>query len=123
MKRMISVVILIAAAIGITSTAWAVEPAGKLSKKEVNSLILSAKSPADHTKLANYYRFEASQKEVEVKEHEEMAASYDKNPVMRPSKGAKMGDQCRSMVKNLRDAAKEATEMAAMHDAMAKAAK
>ncbi len=125
MKRIVTVVLLLAVAMGVTSsTAWAVEPQGKLSKARLHSLIVNAKTPADHQKLANYYRYEASTLQASVKEHEEMAADYDKNPVMRPlPKFPNFGEHCRNLVKSYSEGVKEANEMAAMHEEMANAAK
>jgi hypothetical protein len=85
MKRIVTVTILFAAAVGlIGSSALAVEPAGNLTKSEVRVLIQTAKTPADHAKLANYYRYEATRLQAEVKDHEAMAAAYDKNPMGHP---------------------------------------
>ena len=125
MKRMISVMILLGTAVGVTSSnAWAVEPSGKLSKSQVETLIQTAKTPADHMKLAKYYRYEATRLEADVKEHEEMAAAYDKNPLTHPiPKAQTLGDHCRNLVKYLGDGAKEANEMAAMHEEMARSEK
>src|SRR6266700_2530891 len=98
MKRMMTVMILLAAGVGVTSsTAWGVEPAGKLSKSELITLIQTAKAPADHMKLAKYYQYEATRLEADVKEHGEMAAAYDKNPMAHPiPKGQTLGDHCRN---------------------------
>jgi hypothetical protein len=122
MKRMITLVILLAAAIGVTTaTALAVEPVGKLTKSQVKALILAAKTPADHMKLANYYRYEANRLQAEVKEHEEMAAAYDKNPSAHPvPKGQTLGDHCRSLVNTYAEGVKEANEMANVHEEMAR---
>ena len=123
MKRVITVMILLATAVGVTgSTAWAIEPAGKLSKGQLKSLIENAKTPADHMKLARYYRYEASKLEADVKEHEEMAASYDKHPAALP-KAPTPADHCRNLVRYLGESVKEANEMADMHEEMAKNAR
>jgi hypothetical protein len=122
MNRMFSAVILLGAAFG--SSVWAVEPANSLSRSELKTLIQTAKTPADHMKLANYYRAEAIRLQAEVKAHEEMAASYDKNPAGHPvPKGQTLGAHCRNLVKDIADEAKQANEMATMHEEMAKGAK
>ena len=125
MKRIVSVTILLAAAVGLTgSAAWAVESTGKLTKSQVKALIQSAKTPADHRKLAKYYRYEASRLQTEVKDHDEMAAAYDKNPMSHPvPKGQTLGEHCRNLEKYDGEGIKEANEMADMHEEMAKAAK
>ena len=116
---------LLAAAIGVTgSTAWAAESAGKLTKSQVKALIVTAKTPADHMKLAKYYRYEAGMLQTEMNDHNEMAAAYDKNPSGHPvPKAMTLGDHCRNLVKGDMDAIKEANEMADMHEEMAKNAK
>ena len=87
-------------------------------------MIETAKTPADHMKLANYYRLEADKLKAEVKDHEEMAAAYDKNPAGHPvPKGQTLGAHCRNLVKDISDEAKHANEMATMHEEMAKGAK
>jgi hypothetical protein len=123
MKRIVTLMILLAAAIGVTgSTALAVE--GNLTRSQVKALIQTAKTPADHMKLARYYRYEASRLQTEVKDHDEMAAAYDKNPMGHPiPKAQTMGDHCRNLVKYDDEGVKEANEMAAMHEEMAKSAK
>jgi len=120
MKRMVAVMILLGTAVAI----WAVEPVNTLTKSELKSLIQTAKTPEDHMKLANYYRAEAMRLEAEVRDHEEMAGLYDKNPAGHPiPKGQTLGTHCRNLVKDITDEAKEATEMATMHEEMAKGAK
>ncbi len=125
MKRIVTVIALLAAAAGVTvSISSAVESAGKLSKTELKALIVSAKTPADHAKLAKYYRYEAAMLQAEVKDHDEMAADYDKNPMGHPiPKAQTLGDHCRNLVRYDNEAVKEANEMAAMHEEMAKSIK
>jgi hypothetical protein len=122
MVKIFSVAFLLGASLG--SSAWAVEPSTNLSRSELKTLIQTATTPADHTKLANYYRTEAMRLQAEVKDHEEMAASYDKNPAGHPvPKGQTLGAHCRNLAKDISAEAKEASAMATMHEEMAKAAK
>jgi hypothetical protein len=96
-----------------------------LSKKEIAHLIATAKSPADHIQLANYYKAEADRLEAEAKEHDEFAAAYRKSPI---SQAAAMKNpmapntvaHCEYFAKTLREAAKSARELAASHEQMAK---
>jgi hypothetical protein len=122
MKRIAVVTTLLAAAVGLAATtALAVEPAGNLTKSELKTLIETAKTPADHARLAEYYHFQAGVLQAEIKDHEEMAAAYDKNPAGHPiPKGQTLGAHCRNLVKDLRDEAKEANAMATIHDEMAR---
>jgi len=125
MKRYVTVMFLLGMAIGTTGfRAYAVEPAGALTRDEAKALISAAKTPEDHMKLSGYYRAEALKLQAEVKDHEAMAAAYDKNPLAHPiPKGPSLGQHCRNLVKYYGDAAKAHNELADMHEAMARNAK
>src|SRR5450755_4279265 len=69
-----------------TGQAPASEPKADLSMKEVKALVLSAKTPADHMKLARHYTAMAAKHEADAKEHEELAAEYARNPQQGASK-------------------------------------
>ncbi|MGH9551463.1 MAG: hypothetical protein ACRD3W_18905, partial [Terriglobales bacterium] len=51
-----------------------------ISKKELKVLLKTAKEPADHEKIASYYRQEAARLRQSAKEHAELAAIYKQNP-------------------------------------------
>jgi hypothetical protein len=51
----------------------AVEPKGDLKPNEVKALVASAKTPADHMKLARHYTAMAAKHEAEAQEHEALA--------------------------------------------------
>ena len=125
MKRIVTIMFLLGTAVGITGFhAYAVEPIGALTNDQVKALIRTAKTPDDHLKLASYYRYEAAKLQAEVKDHEEMAADYEKNPMGHPiPKGITLGEHCRNLVKYYREAVKTDTEMAALHEEMAKSVK
>lgn len=97
-----------------------------LSKKELKTLIATAKSPADHMKLARYFNEEADRLEAEAKEHEELAEEYRKNPSaisMKTPMSPNSAEHCLYFAKAARDAAKAARELASSHEAMAKVSK
>lgn len=52
----------------------AAEPKGTLSSQEVRTLTATAKTPADHMKLARHYTAKAEKHEAEAKEHDALAA-------------------------------------------------
>ncbi len=54
----------------------------RLSHKELKALIANAKTPEDHQKLATYYRQEGERLGQRSREHEELAAVYEKRPKM-----------------------------------------
>lgn len=118
---MMSAAALMIAAGVMAIPANAVEPQAPLSKKEVKQLIQTAKSGTDHLRLADYYRYEQKRLESEVAEHREMAAAYHKDISRQPvPKYPTMGQHCETLMKNYADAAREAGQLAAMHEKMAK---
>lgn len=83
----------------------------QLTKKEVETLIVSAKTPEDHLKLASYFKGEARQQESSAMYHEEMAELYDPR--------TQMTQHCKSLAESLKNAAEAANSMAAEHEKMA----
>jgi hypothetical protein len=107
----------------VSSAANAVEQTPVLTNKQVKVLIRTANTPGQHLQIANYFRSEASKLRHEAKEHEAMAAEYDKNPSTRVGvKGRTLGQHCRAFAEVLDDGARKADEQAALHEDMAKAA-
>jgi len=83
----------------------------QLTKKEVKALIVNAKTPEDHMKLASYFKGEAQQQEASAKTHAEMAALYDPK--------AEMSKHCKNLSESLKKAAASANSIAAEHEQMA----
>ena len=99
-----------------------------LSKKELKVLLKTAKEPAEHRKIAEYYRQESQRLTASSKEHAALAEAYAKNPPF-PAMVAKHGDHyrqaatdCRRQSELLAEAAKQAESLAALHEDMAKEA-
>jgi hypothetical protein len=99
-----------------------------ISKKELKVLLKTAKEPADHRKVAEYYRQEATRLTASAKEHEALAEVYTKKPPF-PAMGAKhdiafgQGAQhCKRWAEFQAEEAKEAEALATLHEDMAKAA-
>ena len=90
-----------------------------LTKREVNTLIKTAKTPEDHMKLAQYYKYEADKFKSEAEEHREMSAEYIHSPL---PKGYPMSQHCNDVSDYLTRASKKAEQLASMHEAMAKEA-
>ncbi|MDQ2842759.1 MAG: hypothetical protein M3Y72_17315 [Acidobacteriota bacterium] len=111
----------LALVIGISASAWGVEPTPPLTKQEVKALIKTANTPGDHLKLACYYREESERLTGEAKDHQEMEAAYDQNPSSHiMPKWPTMGAHCKNLEEDYTKAAKQAAEMADMHEEMAK---
>ena len=114
-----------AAALFVTVQDASAAQAKRLSKKEVKALVINAKSPEDHLRLARYYKAEADKLEVEAKEHDELAAAYRKSmtsqaSAMKNPMAPNTAAHCEFFAKSVREAANAAREMAASHEQMAK---
>ncbi len=93
----------------------------RLTGKELRELIMTAKTKADHQRIAGHYKAETDRLIEEAKEHEEMAVMYRKNP---PYLAAKhpwaIGEKhCRGIAERLRQAAEKTRALATMHEAAA----
>lgn len=97
-----------------------------LKKDELKNLVANAKAPQDHERLAAHFTAKAEQMEADAAEHEALAAQYRANPNMHEMKhpgSQQTYSHCVTMAKNLRDAAKQARQLAEDHQAMAKQTK
>jgi len=97
----------------------------QLTRKQLKTAIENAKTPAQHRAIADYYRQQAQRLSAKSKEHQEMAQEYLKHPLPFEGKqvyGTVGASHCRSLADNYANAAKNAEELAALHDEMAKEA-
>jgi hypothetical protein len=94
-----------------------------LSKKQLKDLITNAREPGDHLKLAAYYRQESQRLRQDAKEHQEWADIYAKGPAGPAAKNPQINGavHCGNWAKLEAEEAKEAEELATMHENMAKA--
>lgn len=95
-----------------------------LSKKQLSELVATAKTAADHRKLAAHYRAAAAKHEAEAQEHVDLAAKYKANPnwsseVKRPG-SPDTASHCLTFAEHCRKQAAIMNEMAATHEEMAK---
>jgi hypothetical protein len=90
------------------------------------TLVATAKTPADHRRIAAYFDQEANRMEDEARDHEYLAGVYRKSPST--SGGGKQSgagsmfrtaEHCESVAKSLRKAAQSLRELAAEHEQMA----
>ena len=124
MKRSI-VILSFALALIFTASSQAQSTAKseKLSEKQLLSLISTAKNPADHTRLADYYQAQSKDFLAESKQHEQMAAAYRKNPATNNSKfAAGTVNHCDYIAQSLKKDADQAQDLAKLHAEMATAA-
>ena len=99
-----------------------------LTKKELKVLLKTASEPADHQKIAEYYRQKAVRLRDDAKEHLEMAEDYAKYPrvgAMGPKQLGPLGQgatHCRRWAELDEQEAKEADALVVLHEDMAKQA-
>ncbi len=106
-----------------TSTASGQSSGKALSKKQLADLVANAKTAADHRRLAEHYRAMAAKHELEAKEHIELAAKYRAHPTASETKRPNAPDtasHCVMYAEHCRKAAKSMSDLAAMHEEMAK---
>ncbi len=105
--------------------AAAAEAQRPVTKHGLNTLLKTAKTPADHLRIASYYRIEAQRLTASLQEHLKQAVIYEKNPpfpAMESKHGAGFGQgasHCRYWGKQDAEAASKAEDQAALHEAMA----
>ncbi len=96
-----------------------------LSKKELKVLLKTAKEPAEHRKIAEYYRQEAQRLTAESEYHAEMGEIYKNRPLTFEAKhpyGTVGLSHCRYWAELDAKQAKEAEALATLHEDMAKQA-
>ena len=96
-----------------------------LSKTQLNHLIATAETKADHERIAQYFDAEATKYEAQAREHAELAQAYRKNdPASQKYPGSMQSfNHCDSLSKSLQQAAENARQLASDHRDMAKGAK
>lgn len=87
----------------------------QLTQKEVKALIVSAKTPEDHMKLAAYYRGEAQRQEAKAKYHEEMGKLYATSS----NEKHDMVAHCKHFAEEAKKAAEADNLLATEHEKMA----
>lgn len=94
-----------------------------LKSAELKQLTASAKTAADHTKLAKHYEAKAVEYDAAAKEHEDLAKEYELHPTGHDQKHPGMAltaAHCRSFAESNHKSAAAAREIAKSHEAMAK---
>ena len=98
------------------------------TRKELVTLLKTAKEPPEHRRIAAYYRQDAVRLTQSAKEHSELAAIYqERHPfaAMEAKHGDAFGQgasHCEKFAQLAKEQAKEAEALAALHEDMAKAA-
>jgi hypothetical protein len=90
-------------------------------EKNIDQMIATAKTPADHEAIATYYEKEAQEARQKEAQHKEFSKSYSTIPVLK-TKGSAVA-HCDAIAKKYADIAKDNEALAKMHKEMAKSAK
>lgn len=113
----------LAAVLAIATVAQAQPSQEKLSKEQLLSLIATAKTPAEHSRLAAYYGAQAQDYLAQSKEHQQMAEAYKKNPAFNTSKSTRGPiNHCEYLSQHLKESAVKMQELAQEHEQMARGA-
>ena len=120
MKRILAVLITstILGAVGM-----AAESSPTLSKGELKRLLATASTPADHNRLAQYYRLKAERLDAEAQDHIAMAEASRLHGGSASPKwpaGTFNPKHCEDLAKNLQKSAQVARGLSAEHAEMAK---
>ncbi len=83
--------------------------------QDIEQMIATAKTAADHEAIAKYFDREAKHDHKLAEKYKHMAASYKNLPRM-----AELEQHCASLADFYKNAAQEASLIAARHEAMAK---
>jgi hypothetical protein len=87
-------------------------------EKNVEQMIVEAKTPADHEAIAIFYEEESQTARQKQAEHERMKAAYQSHY---PIKRAAMVPHCESIIKKYKEMAEEYAALAQLHKDMATA--
>ena len=125
MKRTFSVLSVLSLALVMTVAAFgqaAPQPKPeKLTKHQLNTLIATAKAPAEHLRIAKFYELTAQDYKAQAQEHEEMIAAYKANSSLSTEKNRSSTiGHCEYFVKTFKEMAIKSQELARLHDQMAK---
>ena len=95
----------------------------QLSKQQLTALIATAKTPAEHERIAHFYEASAQDYRAQAQEHEAMIAAYKSNSSVSNDKNrASTVGHCEYFVKSLNDLAVKSDELAKLHKQMAQEA-
>ncbi len=92
----------------------------QLSRHQLSSLIATAKTPAEHRRIAQYYQAKSVDYLSQAKEHEQMLAAYRANTTLSTDKNwASTIGHCEYFVQAFKDMSAKSKELAQLHEGMA----
>jgi hypothetical protein len=129
MKRMFTVLSVLSFALVMTVAAFGKTPSAAqpkpehLSKQQLQSLIATAKTPAEHERIAQYYKEQALDYLAQAKEHQAMVAAYKANSNLSNDRNrASTISHCEYFVTTFEALADNSQELGATHERMAQEA-
>jgi len=115
--------IFVFALVAFASTAQAQQNSADLSKQQLATLIASAKTPAEHTRIAQYYGAQAQADLALSQEHAQMADQFEKNSVTSSSKFTTgTVNHCAYLAASYKQSAAKMQKLEQEHEQMAKEA-
>lgn len=127
MKRTFAVLSVLSLAVVMTVAAFGQTPSPTqprsehLSKPQLNTLIATAKTSAEHERIAQFYEAQAQDDRAQAKEHEAMIAAYKANSSLSNDKNrASTIGHCEYFVQAFKDMAVKNHELAQLHEQMAR---
>lgn len=103
----------------VSNTAYAQQE--HLSGKELAALVTSARTPAEHERIAAWYRAQSERYSAEAAKHAQMAAEFRKNPTTNNTKMEQATvNHCEYVAKSLKAKAFAANNLAQKHEEMAR---
>ena len=97
--------------------------AGGAQDVDIDKMIASAKTAADHQAIADYYKQQAKEAQDQADKHKKMAQDYGMASIGTQATKTHFHQHCEGLVRSYESAAKEYNDLAKMHEEMAKAAK
>jgi hypothetical protein len=125
MKRTIEILssVLVLALVAFASTAQAQQNSNQLGKQQLVTLIASAKTPAEHNRIAQYYGAQAQADLALSQEHAQMADQFKKNSVTSSSKFATgTVNHCAYLAASYKQSAAKMQKLEQEHEHMAQEA-
>lgn len=127
MERLFCILSLLSLAFVMTAVSFAQTPSAQqpkpehLSKHQLNTLIATARTPAAHRRIAQYYEAKAQDYLAQSKEHEQMLGAYNQNSSASNSKhGRYTTYHCEYFVEKFKEMAAKSQELSQLHEQMAR---
>jgi len=97
--------------------------AGAAQDVDVDKMIATAKTAADHQAIADYYKQQAKEAQEQADKHKKMAQEYSMSSIGKQATKTHFHQHCEALVRDYESAAKEYNDLAKAHEEMAKAVK